>query len=222
LGGHLRKIAPLVVFLTVLGALIGIGTALGWSLGQGVVFVRNIWPEPAEEVIITKVAPPRPATPLEAGHACPASSLRLELYANTLTLVPGTGVTFEALVTNVGRVPCTANVGWSAADKHIQITSTTGELVFDSAHCHNDPRHLLLAVGQQEQQEQPWSGRVSVPGSCTTGQQLVIPGTYYARLLVAGVEGAVSESLPITVTAHDPAAQPPTGDEENLDPPVTG
>ncbi len=209
------------------------GVAAGYGLGRAADVVRNLWPTPLPPLAATKVAPPEPIDLTGPAQACAPTSLGLTLTSNVASIDPGQYVTFDVSVANVGRRPCLVSAG--DASRQVELLNADGGVVWSTGHCGGAARELLLGPGDVDQRAIRWNGRMSAPGQCTTGQAVLGPGEYTARILMAGENGATSDPLPLTVVAPKPEPTPegtpaaeedlPEGalpDELKPDPPVTG
>ncbi|ACZ29434.1 hypothetical protein Xcel_0395 [Xylanimonas cellulosilytica DSM 15894] len=190
----------------VLGLLVGLGWTAGYGIGQGVAWVRDVWPDPVPRLVADKVAAPEPADVGGPIQACPASSLTLAAIPDAMHVQPGQTISFDVSITNSGRRPCLVNAG--DASRQLVVTDAEGVTVWTTAHCGTGARDLLLGPGDVRQSTLRWSGRASVEGACTTGQDAVPPGTYTAQLVMADVLGAKSTPATITIEAPPPPPEP--------------
>jgi hypothetical protein len=202
--------------VVVLVVLVGLGATLGYSIGRGVTWVRDAWPDPVPPLLADKGAVPEPASVGGPSQDCPASSLTLVAMPDATRVEVGQSVGFDVSITNSGRRPCLVDGG--DASRQLVITDADGATVWTSAHCAGKSRHLLLGAGDVDPRSLRWSGTRSAEGACTTGQPVVEPGTFTAQVVMAGVPGAVSKPVTITVTAPPPPPSPTPEPEPSATP----
>ncbi len=184
--------------LTVLAALATVVLVVVFGV-RGVLGSGSAAPLPGE-----KTTPPEPAA-VVAGppQHCVARDVGLEISTATTSVQVGKPVMFTVVITRAGSRPCLLD--GSDAGRAVTITSGT-DRVWSSADCPGDERMLLMGRGDRDQTTVTWNGSRSAAG-CPGGQPVATPGVYTVVVALAGVEGAVSAPLTVTVTAP-PAPTP--------------
>jgi hypothetical protein len=194
-----------VLVLALLG---GAGATLGYGLGQGVGWVRDVWPEAQPQLVSHKVAPPLPD---DGGPSrpCATTSVRLGVTTETTSVQAGDFVNFLVTITQTGRRPCVVDA--SDAKRQVVIADASGATVWSSSDCSDGEHELLLGPGEVYKRTVRWSGKRSAAGTCTDGQPEVHPGVYAVSVSLKDLPGTVSEPVPLTVLAPPTATPTPGG-----------
>ncbi|WP_146252080.1 hypothetical protein [Xylanimonas oleitrophica] len=192
-----------------LAVLVGAGTAVGYGVGKGTLWVRDVWPDPVPALEASKVAPPLPIDVGGPSRPCAPTSLTMRAVPDNAQVAPGQMVAFAVSVENSGRRPCL--VDGSETNRQVIVTDAAGNQVWSSADCSSGSRELLLGPGDVDSRTVRWSGKPSVPGACTRDQQPVPPGEYTASVVMVAIPDAVSEVSTVTV-AEEGAEVPGEGE----------
>lgn len=142
-----------------------------------------------------------PASPVEQFAPVECSSDMLVTSAERLGEQAGQPMQFTASITNTGERPC----HFDATDLRLNITSGD-QTVYDTATCQTGigSKVLLLDTGLTTSQPLQWNG-INAGVDCS-GTSFAQPGTYVARIFLAGEE--LLESGMVFELSATPAAKP--------------
>ncbi|WP_141538606.1 hypothetical protein [Isoptericola jiangsuensis] len=195
-----HRLTALTLLCTAL--LLGLGTAAGYGIGQGVQWVRDVWPDPEPELLAEKAAPPDPLDLSGVAEPCAPEAVGLELAGGSTSLTPGDPVDLTLTVTNLGRVPCLVDA--SPSNLQVTVTDGDGERVWSSADCAGDSSNpALLGQGETWQVTTRWSGSTSTP-RCDAKPSEVGAGTYTLTPALDDVKAAAGEPVTLAVAAPAP------------------
>ena len=164
-----RRIVVLAVLVVLVGAVIGIGTALA----------KKGTPAPGPT--------PPAATGKDKDSAkspqCGKADIDLTLTADAQTYAAGTNPRFSIELRNAGDRPCLVDV--NATTRVLQVVSGKDD-VFSSGHCaEGTPRLLLLKAAETDATTITWE-RMRSDKTCPAKPAVAKAGTYKASVTLAG------------------------------------
>lgn len=140
----------------------------------------------------TTTPPPDPGLP------CPDAAIAVAAETGAPSYPVGRRPLLRLVVTNVGPVPCTRDVGRKVRD--LTITTRDGATrVWSSNDCHfgvRAARPQILQPGERLEFGVNWAGRTSTPG-CPAQRAKAPPGEY---AVVATLGGLAGPPAPLTLT----------------------